>query len=110
MFTFWLRMERMAFSTSAGFSMSTVQTCGRPMYTSAYGCWEVSYRQRAPAVRRDKKTEEDKEDAATRPPLTSLRVGLPLKKSVFLLLFGGLNLGLRKAQPLAMASKGAGPS
>lgn len=27
-FTFWLRMERMAFSTSALFSMSTVQTCG----------------------------------------------------------------------------------
>lgn len=44
------------------------------------------------------------------PPLTSLNVGLPLKKSVFLLLFGGLNLGLRKAQPLAMASSGAGPS
>lgn len=44
------------------------------------------------------------------PPLTSLSVGLPLKKSVFLLLFGGLNLGLRKAQPLAMASSGAGPS
>lgn len=44
------------------------------------------------------------------PTLTSLSVGLPLKKSVFLLLFGGLNLGLRKAQPLAMASKGAGPS
>lgn len=43
-------------------------------------------------------------------PLTSLSVGLPLKKSVFLLLFGGLNLGLRKAQPLAMASSGAGPS
>lgn len=42
--------------------------------------------------------------------LTSLRVGLPLKKSVFLLLLGGLNLGLRKAQPLAMASRGAGPS
>ncbi len=44
------------------------------------------------------------------PHLTSLSVGLPLKKSVFLLLFGGLNLGLRKAQPLAMASRGAGPS
>lgn len=44
------------------------------------------------------------------PPLTSLSVGFPLKKSVFLLLFGGLNLGLRKAQPLAMASRGAGPS
>lgn len=46
----------------------------------------------------------------SRTPLTSLRVGLPLKKSVFLLLFEGLNLGLRKAQPLAMASSGAGPS
>lgn len=46
----------------------------------------------------------------SRTPLTSLRVGLPLKKSVFLLLFEGLNLGLRKAQPLAMASRGAGPS
>lgn len=44
------------------------------------------------------------------PALTSLRVGLPLKKSVFLLLFGGLNFGLRNAQPLAMASRGAGPS
>ncbi len=41
---------------------------------------------------------------------TSLSVGLPLKKSVFLLLLGGSNLGLRKAQPLAMASRGAGPS
>lgn len=42
--------------------------------------------------------------------LTSLRVGLPMKKSVFLLLLGGLNLGFRKAQPFAMASRGAGPS
>lgn len=41
---------------------------------------------------------------------TSRSVGLPLKKSVFLLLFAGSNLGFRKAQPLAMASKGAGPS
>lgn len=41
---------------------------------------------------------------------TSLSVGLPLKKSVFLLLLDGSNLGLRKAQPLAMASRGAGPS
>ena len=42
--------------------------------------------------------------------LTSLRVGLPMKKSVFLLLLGGLNLGFRKAHPFAMASRGAGPS
>lgn len=42
--------------------------------------------------------------------LTSLRVGLPMKKSVFLLLLGGLNFGFRKAQPFAMASRGAGPS
>lgn len=42
--------------------------------------------------------------------LTSRSVGLPLKKSVFLLLFGGLNLKFRKAHPLAIASKGAGPS
>jgi len=42
--------------------------------------------------------------------LTSRSVGLPLKNSVFLLLFGGLNLKFRKAQPLAIASKGAGPS
>lgn len=41
---------------------------------------------------------------------TSLSVGLPLKKSVFLLLLDGSNLGFRKAQPLAMASRGAGPS
>lgn len=33
--------------------------------------------------------------------LTSLRVGLPMKKSVFLLLLGGLNLGFRKAHPFA---------
>lgn len=42
--------------------------------------------------------------------LTSRSVGLPLKNSVFLLLFGGLNLKFRKAHPLAIASKGAGPS
>lgn len=42
--------------------------------------------------------------------LTSRSVGLPLKNSVVLLLFGGLNLKLRKAHPLAIASKGAGPS
>lgn len=42
--------------------------------------------------------------------LTSLSVGLPMKKSVFLLLLGGLNLGFRKAHPFAMASRGAGPS
>ncbi|TNN48369.1 hypothetical protein EYF80_041407 [Liparis tanakae] len=96
LFTFWLRMERTAFSTSTGFSISTVHTCGGPMYTSAYGCWESGgpRRRRPPPA----------------PPLTSLSVGLPLKKSVFLLLFGGWNLGLRNAQPLAMASRGAGPS
>lgn len=53
---------------------------------------------------------EDTRVIVISPQLTSLSVGLPLKKSVFLLLFGGLNLGLRKAQPLAMASSGAGPS
>lgn len=50
--TFWLRMERMALSTSAEFSMSTVQTWGRPMYTSAYGCWEVSCRRQSVNKRR----------------------------------------------------------
>lgn len=37
-------------------------------------------------------------------------VGFPLKNSVFSLLCGGFNLGFRKAQPLAKASRGAGPS
>jgi len=101
-------MERMALSTSAESSMSTVHTWGWPMYTSAYGCWEVS------CGRESRREQSDTSDSVSQthhpPPLTSLRVGLPLKKSVFLLLFGGLNLGLRKAQPLAMASKGAGPS
>lgn len=43
-------------------------------------------------------------------PLTSLMVGLSLKKAEFNLLCGGCNLGLRKTQPLAKASNGAGPS
>lgn len=41
---------------------------------------------------------------------TSLMVGLSLKNSEFNLVCGGCNLGFRKAQPLAKASKGAGPS
>lgn len=43
-------------------------------------------------------------------PLTSLMLGFPLKNCVFRLLCGGCNLGFRKAQPLAKASNGAGPS
>lgn len=41
---------------------------------------------------------------------TFLEVGFPLKKSWLRELWGGLNLGCRKMQPLAMASRGAGPS
>lgn len=41
---------------------------------------------------------------------TFLEVGFPLKNSWLRELWEGLNLGCRKMQPLAMASKGAGPS
>lgn len=44
------------------------------------------------------------------PFLTSLMLGFSLKNSEFSLLFGGFNLGFRKMQPFAKASKGAGPS
>lgn len=44
------------------------------------------------------------------PSLTSLMLGLSLKKSEFSLVCGGSNFGFRKMQPLAKASKGAGPS
>lgn len=37
-------------------------------------------------------------------------MGFPLKNSWLRELWDGLNLGCRKMQPLAMASKGAGPS
>lgn len=42
--------------------------------------------------------------------LTSLSVGLPLKKGTVFLLWGLLNLGFRNTAPLAIASNGAGPS
>ena len=41
---------------------------------------------------------------------TCLEVGFPLKKAWLRELWEGLNLGCRKTQPLAMASRGAGPS
>lgn len=43
-------------------------------------------------------------------PLTSLEVGLPRKNSWLRELWGGLKRDCRKTQPLAMASRGAGPS
>ena len=42
--------------------------------------------------------------------LTALRVGFPLKKAVFSRFLGGVSRGFRKKHPLAMASRGAGPS
>lgn len=42
--------------------------------------------------------------------LTSLSVGFPLKNGTVFLLWGLLNLGLMNTAPLAIASKGAGPS
>lgn len=54
---------------------------------------------------------QERQGSHLRPsPLTSLEVGLPLKNSWLRELWGGLKRDCRKTQPLAMASRGAGPS
>lgn len=103
-----LMISRIAASNSSELLKSTVKTCGLPMCCSAYGCWEDTW-----GTREDHdhdKTLIDSTDVSRCGLITFLEVGFPLKKLWFRELWGGLNLGCRKMQPLAMASKGAGPS